>query len=261
MELTLNARPGPEGARKVVFRPRDDEQPLVYLAWVEANRRRVDKATGGRVGYLHLPDMGDDGLREFIKWFYGQIRKEGLVVDARGNGGGNVSPMIIERLARRLLGTEFGRTDDLAGTYPPTVFVGPMVCLLSETSGSDGDIFPYMFRQAGLGPLIGKRSWGGVVGIAGRGPLLDGGQVFVPESASASADGRYIIEGYGVDPDIEVDNRPEDVLAGRDPQLERAIAEVEKAIAAKPYKLPNRPPDPVRTKERYDAVPEAGGRP
>ena len=125
--------------------------------------------TDGRVGYLHIPDMGADGIREFIKWFYPQIRKEGLVVDVRGNGGGNVSQMIIERLRRELLGTRFARTDDSPRTYPDAVFHGHMVCLLDEDSASDGDIFPHMFREAGLGPLIGKRSWGGVVGITNRG--------------------------------------------------------------------------------------------
>ncbi len=255
VELTVHSKPSLEGSRKVTFRPISSETPLIYLDWVTRNYERVDKATNGRVGYLHIPDMGEDGIREFIKWYYGQIRKEGLVVDVRGNGGGNVSPMLIERLSRRLLGTDFGRTDELAGTYPVATFYGPMACLISETSASDGDIFPYMFRQAGLGPLIGKRSWGGVVGISGRGPLVDGGQVFVPESASASVSGQYIIEGYGVAPDIEVANDPQSVIAGRDPQLERGIAEVMKAIAANPKKLPVRPADPVRTQEHYDSVP------
>ncbi len=255
VELTVNGKPTLEGSRKVSFRPVSSETPLVYFDWVRTNYERVDQATGGRVGYLHIPDMGEDGIREFIKWYFGQVRKEGLVVDVRGNGGGNVSAMLIERLSRRLLGVDFGRTDELPGTYPNATFYGSLVCLISETSASDGDIFPYMFRQAGLGPLIGKRTWGGVVGISGRGPLIDGGQVFVPESASGSVSGQYIIEGYGVDPDIEVANDPPSVLARRDPQLERGIAEVMKAIAANPKKLPPRPADPVRTKERYDSVP------
>ena len=184
-------------------------------------------------------------MREFIKFYYPQIRKEALIVDVRGNGGGNISQMLIERLRRQLLGTGFDRVSDYTGTYPQAVFYGPKVCLINETSASDGDIFPYMFRQAGLGPLIGKRTWGGVVGITGRGPLLDGGTVFVPEFATASADGQYVIEGRGVDPDIVVENDPASVIAGRDPQLERGISEVMKALAANPKKLPPRPPDPV----------------
>jgi len=158
--------------------------------------------------------------------------------------------MVIERLSRPLLGTEFDRVVKDAFTYPGTVFYGPKVCLINETSASDGDIFPYMFKQAGLGPLIGKRTWGGVVGISGRGPLLDGGEVFVPEFATASVDGKYVIEGHGVDPDIEVENDPASVIDGRDPQLERAIAEIEKAMKANPKVLPPRPPDPEKAPKR-----------
>ena len=172
------------------------------------------------------------------------------MVDVRGNGGGNISRMLIERLRRELLGTDFSRTSDYTGTYPDAVFYGPKVCLINETSASDGDIFPYMFRQSGLGPLIGKRTWGGVVGITGRGPLLDGGTAFVPEFATASVDGKYVIEGHGVDPDIVVENDPAAVISGRDPQLERGIAEVMKALEANPKKLPSRPPDPVKTPKR-----------
>ena len=128
------------------------------------------KLTNGRAGYLHIPDMGAPGIYEFIKWFYPQVRKEGLVVDVRSNGGGNVSQWIIERLDSKLLGTRFGRRSEYPGTYPGTVFHGHKVALLNETSASDGDIFPHMFRKAGLGPLVGKRSWGGVVGISGLGP-------------------------------------------------------------------------------------------
>jgi tricorn protease len=132
------------------------------------------------------------------------------------------------------------------GTYPATVFHGHMACLLSETSASDGDIFPYYFREAGLGPLIGKRSWGGVVG-GNQTPLVDGGSVFIPRSATNDADGNYIIEGHGVDPDIEVENDPKSVIEGRDLQLERAVSEILAAMERDPKRLPTRPPDPVKT--------------
>ncbi|HUK14701.1 MAG TPA: S41 family peptidase [Thermoanaerobaculaceae bacterium] len=248
VRLTLNAVPDPKGAREVTYRPITTEADLIYLDWVKRCRDRVSQATGGRVGYIHLPDMAEDGIREFVKWYYPQIRKQALIVDDRSNGGGNVSQMVIERLSRTLLGTGFGRTSRDTETYPDTVFVGPMVCLLNETSASDGDIFPYMFRKAGLGPLIGKRSWGGVVGIGDHGPLLDGGDVFVPEDATASDKGEWVIEGHGVDPDIVVENDPAAVIAGRDPQLERAIVEVTKALEAHPRPLPPRPPAPVKTR-------------
>ncbi|HEX2270457.1 MAG TPA: S41 family peptidase [Pyrinomonadaceae bacterium] len=246
VQLTLNKTPVMQGARTVSYRPITDESNLIYLDWTVANREKVSKATNGRVGYLHLPDMGTNGIREFIKWYYPQLNKEGLIVDVRANGGGNVSRMIIERLRRKVLALGYSRTNDDATTYPDAVFIGPMVSILDENSGSDGDIFPAMFREAGLGPLIGKRSWGGVVGITNRGGLIDGGVVNVPEFGFASKNGEWIIEGYGVDPDIEVDNDPQSVLAGKDPQLERAIAEVMAKLKA-PVKLPGKPAPPIKT--------------
>jgi tricorn protease len=192
--------------------------------------------------------MGAPGLYEFIKWYYPQIRKEALVVDVRANGGGNISAMIIERLSRKLLGTRFGYANDRPSTYPDVVFHGHMVALTSETSASDGDIFPYRFRFAGLGPLIGKRTWGGVVGISDTGPLVDGGSVSVPQQGTNDPTGEWIIEGKGVTPDIEVENDPISMLAGHDLQLERGVQEVLKQMAEKPMTLPKRPADPVKTK-------------
>ncbi len=247
VQLTVNSKPTMTGSHTISYRPITDEGNLIYLDWVEGNRRRVSEATGGRVGYIHVPDMGAPGIREFIKWYYPQLDKEGLVVDVRANGGGNVSRMLIERLRRKVLGINYSRVDDLPNTYPDGTFIGPMVALLDGNSASDGDIFPYMFRQAGLGPLIGKRSWGGVVGISNRGTLIDGGSIFVPGSALANTKGEWIIEGYGVDPDIEVDNDPKSEIEGRDPQLERGIAEIMAKIKNNPVKLPPRPPAPVKT--------------
>jgi len=247
VELTVNSKPTLDGSWKTSYRPIGSETELIYLDWVTRNREYVTQKTAGRIGYIHIPDMGADGIREFIKYYYPQIRKEGLIVDVRGNGGGNISQTLINRLRQTLLGTEFSRTTDETGTYPATVFVGPMVCLINETSASDGDIFPYMFRKSGLGPLIGKRTWGGVVGISGHGPLIDGGQVFVPESGTASAEGQWVIEGHGVDPDIEVENDPREVIGGKDAQLDRGIAEVTKALETHPHTLPSRPADPVKT--------------
>ena len=170
------------------------------------------------------------------------------MVDVRGNGGGNVSQMLIERLSRKLLGTRYSRTNSDFRTYPNEVFLGHLVCLVSENSASDGDIFAARFKQSGLGPLIGKRSWGGVIGITSHGPLVDGGDVRVPEFATNAIDGSWIIEGHGVDPDIVVENDPASLLEGRDPQLERAIEEVFRRVREDPRPLPTRPPDPVRTR-------------
>jgi tricorn protease len=248
VRLSLSATPDLKAARDVVFQPIATETDLVYLEMVTRNRERVEKLTGGRVGYIHVPNMGAEGIREFIKYFYPQVGKEGMIVDVRANGGGNVSQMLIERLRRQLLATGFARTNDVATTYPNVVFNGHMVCLLNETSASDGDIFPAMFKQAGLGPLIGKRSWGGVIGIANRGDLIDGGQVSVPEFGFADPQGKWIIEGHGVDPDIVVENDPKSVLDGHDPQLERGVAEVLKRMQQTPKHLPERSAPPVKTK-------------
>ncbi|MBI1754003.1 MAG: PD40 domain-containing protein [Acidobacteria bacterium] len=245
--LTLNGKPTLEGARQVTYKPIDNDASLRYLDFVLRSKETVDKLSGGKVGYLHIPDMGAPGLYEFVKWYYPQIRKEGLVIDVRANGGGNTSQMFLERLGKKLLGTRFGNNSEHPSTYPSTVFHGHMVALISETSASDGDIFPYHFRFAGLGPLIGKRTWGGVVG-GGNSPLIDGGAVFVPRSGTNAPTGEWIIEGEGVSPDIEVENDPASMLAGHDLQLERGVQEVLKRIAEKPMHLPKRPADPVKTK-------------
>jgi tricorn protease len=243
VELSVNDRARAEGARRVLVEPIPSESDLAYLEWVHGNYDYVSGKTGGRVGYLHIPDMGPSGIYEFIKWFYPQMRKEGLVVDVRANGGGNVSQMILRRLMQRPLGYSYQAHSDWTESYPQTAFDGPMAALISETSASDGDIFPYFFRAAGLGPLIGKRSWGGVVGITNRGALLDGGQVFVPEFGMGGPDGDWIIEGEGVAPDIEVDNDP----AGTgDAQLDRAIAEVLRRLEARRPVYPAKPAEPVK---------------
>jgi tricorn protease len=248
VELLVGKTPDKATARKVSVKTIGSETDLNYLDYVLTNRDRVDKLSGGRFAYLHVPDMGENGIREFIKWYYGQVRKDGLIVDDRNNGGGNVSQMLIERLRRVLLGTGISRNAEHTSTYPSVVFTGPMVCLLNENSASDGDIFPWMFKTAGLGPLIGKRSWGGVVGITSHGPLLDGGACNVPEFGNNDAKGNWAVEGYGVDPDIVVDNDARSLLEGRDPQLERAVAELEKLCAQRPATLPSRPAPPVKTK-------------
>jgi tricorn protease len=246
--LTVAPRNDAKATRQVKVNPIRDESSLIYLDWTERSRAYVAKRTDGRVGYMHIPNMGGDGAREFVKWFYPQAAMNGLIVDDRANGGGNISQWIIERLRRVPLGYRYSRTAEDARTYPDVVMRGPMACLISESSASDGDIFPYMFRQAGLGPLIGKRTWGGVTGISGEGPLLDGGHISVPQHSTLSKEGRYVIEGEGVSPDIEVDTDPASEIVGRDPQLDRAIDEVLKQLAKDPHEKPSRPADPVKTK-------------
>jgi len=248
VQLLVNDKPAAAGARLVSYRPVTNEQDLIYMDWVNRNRQMVDKLSGGKIGYLHVPNMGGDGIREFIKWYYPQLKKDGLVIDDRANGGGNVSRMLIERLSRKPLSAEFSHLESDPSIYPDGAFLGPMAVILNENSASDGDIFPAMFRAAGLGPLIGKRSWGGAIAITDHGMLIDGGSVNVPEFGNADLKGHWIIEGHGVDPDIEVDNDPKSVIEGRDPQLERAVAEVQKRLKEKPVPWPVRPADPVKLK-------------
>jgi tricorn protease len=236
-----------KAARTIRYQPLRSESALLYLAWVAQNRQRVDRMSQGRLGYIHIPDMGESGIREFIKWWYPQVRKEGLIVDVRDNGGGNISQMLIQRLAGTLREARFARNQAATGTYPRVVQPGPKAALINEDTASDGDIFSYEFRQWKIGPLIGKRTWGGVVGITDHGTLLDGGKVFVPEFGTADANGSWIIEGHGVDPDIAVEQDPVAVLNGHDPQLERGILELMKQLPETPSGLPRRPAPPIKT--------------
>ena len=243
LELLVNSRARTSDARRVLVQPVSNESNLIYLEWVEHNRRYVAEATDGKVGYLHIPDMGADGIYEFIKWYYPQIRKQGLVIDVRGNGGGNVSQMILRRLMLKPLGFGFQAHRSSAEAYPGPAFNGYMATLISEDSASDGDIFPYAFRQAGLGPVIGKRSWGGVIGITNRGALIDGGSVFVPEFGIGDAEKGWVVEGEGVVPDIEVENNP---VGFDDAQLDRGISEVMARINDDPPVWPAKPADPIK---------------
>src|SRR2546423_3820658 len=244
--LRVNSKPTDAGAHDVTVVPADDEAPLYYIDWVQKNIDYVNKKTGGEVGYLHIPDMSQAGLNEFTKLYFPQIRKHALIVDVRGNGGGFVSPLVIERLRRAFLMVGIAR-NGMPQPDPAHAFMGPMTTLINEFSASDGDIFPFRFKTLGLGQLIGKRTWGGVVGIRDSLPLVDGGQFFKPEFALYSKDGKeWIIEGHGVDPDIIVDNDPGKEFRGEDQQLDRAIQEIQEELKTKRYDLPPVPPYPNR---------------
>lgn len=236
-ELSLNGKAQLAGARKVVVRPLEEEYSLYHHQWVKHNIEKVDKASGGKIGYIYIPDMGVDGLNEFAKYFYPQLDKEGLIIDDRANGGGNVSPMILERLAREPYRMTMRRGSTRTGTVPDAVQIGPKVCLINKYSASDGDLFPWGFRALKLGKLIGTRTWGGIIGISGSLPFVDGTDIRVPFFTSYDMNGEWIIENHGVDPDILIDNDPVKEWNGEDEQLNRAIEEVMK-------ELKNRKPQP-----------------
>jgi tricorn protease len=245
VQLTVNDRPTLEGARTVLVRTLDDERELRYLAWVEANRRKVDEASDGTIGYVYVPDTGRNGQRELYRMLRGQVDKPGLIVDERFNSGGQIPDRFIELLNRPLYNYWAVRHGQ-DRTTPAVAHQGPKVMLINGWSGSGGDAFPAYFRKAGLGPLIGTRTWGGLIGISGAPPLIDGGRVTVPTFSYYEPDGTWAIEGHGVEPDIEVVDDPALMVNGGDPQLDRAIAEVKAALEAHPVTRPERPAYTVR---------------
>ncbi|MHA7109042.1 S41 family peptidase [Sunxiuqinia elliptica] len=249
VELTINSQPSETGARNVIIKPIADEADLYYYNWVQNNIRKVSEATNGEIGYIHVPDMGANGLNHFSRLFYPQLNKKGLVIDDRGNGGGNVSPMLIERLQRVAQRANIRRNYKHPSPVPSQMVLGPKVLLIDRYSASDGDLFPYAFKHYKLGTVIGTRSWGGVVGISGSLPFIDGGQLNKPEFASYSADkSEWIIEGYGVDPDIVLDNDPHQEYLGKDAQLQKAIELIKQKVKTEYKPLPPVPQAPDKSK-------------
>lgn len=235
-----------DDTRSVVVRAIASEAPARYRGWVEGNRQRVHAATNGRVGYLHIPDMGPAGYAEFHRGYLAEVDRDALIVDVRYNRGGHVSQLLLEKLARRRLGYDWSRWSGLT-PYPADSVAGPLVALTNEHAGSDGDIFCHSFKMLGLGRLIGKRTWGGVIGIYPRNTLVDGTITTQPEFSFWFADVGWNVENYGTDPDIEVDITPQDYVAGRDTQLERGIAEALAALESNPpAATPRTEPRPSR---------------
>lgn len=248
VELTVNAAASETGSRKVLVVPTDNEAELYYYNWVQNNIKKVSEASNGEIGYIHIPDMSAEGLNEFVKYFYPQLNKRALIIDDRGNGGGNVSPMIIERLHREMTMISMARNTEGAPGRLEMQW-GPKCILIDNYSASDGDLFPYQFKKLKIGKAIGKRTWGGVVGIRGSLPFIDGGQMMRPEFAPYDTEGKsWIIEGHGVDPDIEIDNDPAKEYAGEDQQLNRGIEQMKEELKTWPKELPGMPPFPDKTK-------------
>jgi tricorn protease len=230
--LTIADSPGGE-ARTVAVKTIADDMLIRYRDWVEDNRAWVHEHSGGRCGYIHIPDMGPWGFAEFHRQFLTELDREGLVIDARYNRGGHVSSLLLEKLARRPRGYMHSRWFGMH-PWPEDSPAGPMVALTNQYAGSDGDIFPHNFRQMKLGPVIGKRTWGGVIGIWPRHLLVDQGMTTQPEFALWFEGVGWGIENHGVEPDIEVEFTPHDYAAGRDPQLERGLEELIKQLGDQP---------------------------
>jgi tricorn protease len=253
VELKVGPKPDGANARTVVVEPIADESALRNRAWVEGNLHKVHERTKGRVAYVYVPNTAGAGYEYFKRYFFPQASKEAIIVDERFNGGGQVADYYIQLLRRPLVSywaTRYGETI----RTPSAAILGPKVMIIDESAGSGGDLLPWMFRKFGLGKLVGKRTWGGLVGILGFPILMDGGVVTAPDLAIFTEEG-WVVENVGVPPDIEVEQDPALVAAGKDPQLDRAIeiilAEFEKNPPPKP---PVRPPFPVRVRTSKNAA-------
>jgi tricorn protease len=241
VELTYNTVPSFDGAKNVVIKTMSNEGRLRNLEWIEHMRKRVDEATNCEVGYIYVPSTGIDGQNELMRQFNAQWNKKALIIDERFNNGGQIPDRFIEMLNRTPLSFVATR-DGKPWQWPFFANFGPKVMLINGWSGSGGDAFPDYFRKKNLGPLIGTRTWGGLIGISGYPTLIDGGSITAPSFRIFNPDGTWFKEGHGVDPDIEV---PEDLGAmakGIDPQLERAITEIKNMLKTKGFKAPQVPP-------------------
>jgi len=244
-QVVLKVGPSPDGkdSREVTVVPTDSERSLRNLAWVDDNRRTVDKLTGGRVAYIYLPDTAVQGFTRFNRYFFAQAGREAAIVDERFNGGGLLADHVIDYLRQPI--RNYASTREGADqAFPTSAIPGPKVMLINEQAGSGGDYLPYTFRQAGLGPLIGKRTWGGLVGIGGYPQLIDGGMVTAPRWGIWFPNGRWDVENRGVAPDVEVEFDPKAVRQGKDPQLAKAVEIVMEELKKNPVRHPERPAFP-----------------
>jgi tricorn protease len=229
-----------DGARDVLVETLDDETRLRHLAWIESNRKRVEEASGGKIGYVYVPSTAIEGQTELVRQFAAQFNKEGLIVDERFNSGGQIPDRFVELLNRKPLAFWAVR-EGPDWQWPQLANYGPKAMLINGWSGSGGDAFPDYFRKAGLGPLVGTRTWGGLIGLSGSPSLIDGGLVTVPTFRMYDPDGKWFREGHGVDPDIEVPEDYTQLAKGVDVQLERAIEEVMKQLGMMASPIPKRP--------------------
>jgi tricorn protease len=247
--IRVNNVPSQEGSRLVTVVPVASEEALRTRAWVEENRRKVDQLSGGRLAYVWLPNTGGGGYTYFTRYYYAQQNKDGAIIDERYNHGGMVADYIVNELDRKLMGY-FATRDGKTSTSPIAGIYGVKVMIINESAGSGGDALPYYFRLRKLGPLVGTRTWGGLVGTLGVPPVLDGGGITAPTLAFYNLKGEWDVENQGVAPDIEVEDKPDEVIKGHDPQLERAVQEAMKLLDQNPLRRMQRPAPIDRVKTR-----------
>ncbi|MBS3820116.1 PDZ domain-containing protein, partial [bacterium] len=241
VELTVNDHPTSEGARTVVVETLSSETRLRNLSWIESKREYVEEATDGKVGYIYVPNTSISGQTELVRQFNTQFDKRGLIIDERFNSGGQIPDRFIELLNRKALAFWAVR-DGKDWQWPPVAHFGPQVMLINGWSGSGGDAFPDFFRKAGLGPLVGTRTWGGLIGVTGVPSLIDGGYLSVPTFRMYNPDGTWFQEGHGVEPDYKVLADPTQLALGKDPQLIKAVEVIKELLKENPPVKPERPP-------------------
>ena len=255
--VRVNDRPGMDGSRELMVEPATNEGQLRTWAWIEGNRKKVDEMSGGKLAYVYLPNTGQGGYTYFNRMYFAQQDRKGAVLDERNNGGGSAADYIIEVLTRQLSGYFNSRTPThKVFTQPMAALWGPKVMIINERAGSGGDLMPYLFHFRKIGPLVGKKTWGGLVHTADTPPLIDGGRFVAPRGGFFNVDGEWDVEGKGIAPDIDVMNDPKSVAAGKDPQLEAAVAEALRLVQSQGVKLEAEPAAPVR----YHRPKGGGGR-
>ena len=245
--LTVNSQPGPDSARKILVKPLSSEARLRNLAWIEENREKVDKETGGKAGYVYVPNTGLEGQSELVRQYTAQYTKGAMVIDERFNSGGQIPDKFIELMNRPIL-SYWARRDFNSGQTPVVSSPGPKVMLINGWSGSGGDAFPYYFKQEKVGSLIGKRTWGGLIGYGDNPQLIDGGFITAPSFGLWDITGNWAVEGYGVDPDYDLEDNPAELAKGNDEQLEKAIQVINDELQKNPYKKLQKPAYPDRSK-------------
>jgi tricorn protease len=245
-------------AREITVIPVASETQLRNLAWIERNRRKVDELSGGKLAYVYMPDTGQGGLAAFTRYYFAQSDKQGAIIDDRFNSGGQAADYVIEVMNRPLQGWWQPRYGAIYRTPAAAVF-GPKVMIVNEFAGSGGDMMPWMFHHTRIGSLVGKRTWGGLVGVGNYPPLMDGGNVTAPSFGFFNPDGQWDVENKGVAPDVEVELDPKLVHEGHDPQLERAVALAMEQMKDHPAPQPHRPPFPNYNRPRTSATPTAAG--
>ena len=244
-QVLVKVGPNPDGsrARDVTVVPIESEENLRRLAWIEGNRRKVDEMTGGRVAYVYLPNTAGAGYSNFNRYYFAQVGKQAAIIDERFNEGGQLADYIVDQLHRPLM-SKVATREGADWSSPSGSIYGPKVMIINEMAGSGGDALPWYFRKQKIGPLIGKRTWGGLIGIGGYPELIDGGHVTSPRWALYGLDGEWEVENVGIAPDVEVDLDPAAVRKGHDPQLEKAIEVVMRLLKEQPPREYKRPAYP-----------------